>query len=329
MHKLTVFFAVITQVLCEGCPHIPTYNLTVYKTVDSGPENVTSAGKIQLKEDAFHLVLANESIPRLCEDSVELKNELSVVQILNCSVADIDPGALRITPTLTLLRISSNALTTVKRGVFNSVRVKEINLSNNFISVVEDEAFDNNTHLEILKMNYNVIKVISPHWFTNSPNVYKLSIIYNDMTKIPARAFRNLARRRPLKLRLSANRINEIDSGAFEGAGDIDILRLNGNKLTTLPSQLFANRTVRILQVNTNRLVCFPEEMSDSKLESLWFLENPTFNCTCLRKVKEFVDENNVDIMYPSVICEDRVREINLVFNFNKTYEIPLLPPTI
>lgn len=329
MRKLTVFLAVITQVLCDSCTESPVYNLTVYRTVHSEPENVTSGGKIRLKDDAFHLLLVNESIPRLCENSVEIKNELSIIQILNCSLSDIDAGALRVVPTLTLLRISSNLLTSVKRGVFNGVRVKEIDLSNNFISVVEDGAFDNNTNLEILKINYNAIKEIGPNWFRGSPNVYKLSVIYNELTKISDGAFGHLTKNRPLKLRLSANRISDIDAGAFNGVGDIDILRLNGNKLATLPSELFANRTVRILQVNTNRLLCFPDELFETRLESLWFLENPSFGCACMRKVKKFVDENSVDIMYPAVICEDRAKEINLVFNFNKTYEIPLLPPII
>lgn len=329
MYKLTVFFAVIPLVVSDSCSELIVYNLTVYRTVYSEAEDITSGGTIQLKDDAFHLLLMNESIPRLCENSVNIKNELSIIQILNSSVSDIDPGALRIIPTLTLLRISSTLLSTVKRGVFNSIRVKEIDLSNNFISVVEEEAFDNNTNLEILKINYNAIKEISPSWFWNSSNVYKLSVIYNELTEIPDGAFRNLAKNRPLKLRLSANRISEIHRGAFGGVGDIDILRLNGNKLATLPSELFTNRTIRVLQVNINRLLCFPDGLFESRLKSLWFLENPTFNCTCLRKVKQFVEENNVDIMYPAIICEDRAMEINLVFNFNKTYEIPVLPPII
>ncbi|KAJ8947320.1 hypothetical protein NQ318_004572 [Aromia moschata] len=328
MFERIVFFAVVTKIVCESCNPISTINLTVYRTIDSVIENVSVSGTIELKEDAFHLLLANESIPEFCENFVRITNELSVLQIINCSVTNIEPGAFLIDPTLTLLKISSNLLTSVKKGVFNNVRVKEIDLSKNLLSTIEDEAFDNNTYLEVLKLNYNAIKAISPDWFQNSPNVYKLSIIYNELTQLPPEAFKNLAKHRPLKLRLSANRISEISLDSFKFSGNIDILRLNGNKLVALPEEMFLNRTIKVLEVNTNRLLCFPDAIYNSHVASLQFLENPHFNCTCLRKVKEFVDKNGVEVMYPSIICEDRVKDVNLVFNFNKTYEIPLLLPS-
>lgn len=338
MLKLLLIILSIVKLVFSEC-RVPTLTALWYPDIDSGPvkyivsdkielSDEVFRGKIQLFEDAFQFAIHNQSIPRLCQNSVKITNDLSVFQIRNCSLQEIDPGAFDIIPTLVLLKISNNPLKTLKRGVFNSLRVKEIDVSNNFISVIEEDAFDNVSSLETVKLNYNQIKEINPNWFKNSPNVFKISIIYNELTKIPSNAFQNFAKDRPLKLRFSANLIHEIDENAFNNSGDIDMLRLNGNKLKRLPDALFTNRTVKNLQVNTNRLTCFPPRLFHSSLQTIAFLENLQFNCTCLQQVRKFVETNNVDVWYPSIICEDRERDINVVFNYNRTYEIPVLLPS-
>lgn len=337
MLKYTVFLLLICYVFCENCK-ISKLTALWYKDIDSEPEEfdvsdkieLTSdifRGKIQLFEDAFNFLILNQSLPRLWTNSVKITNDLSVLQIRNCGLITIDPGAFHIVPTLALLKISNNPITTLKSGVFNNLKVKELDLSHNFISVIEDDVFDNITSLEIVKLSHNAIKKVSPNWFHNSPNVYKLSIIYNELTTIPANAFQHLSKNRPIKLRLSANMIQDIDEDAFKNVADIEVIRLNGNKIREIPSSLFLNRTVRILQVNTNRLSCFPDSLFNAGIQSLAFIENARFNCICLRKVQSFTETHPIDIWYPAIICEDREKEVNIVFNFNKTYEIPLLLP--
>lgn len=338
MLKYTVFFLFLCCAFCEDCK-ISKLTALWYKDIDSDPEQLevsetieltgdTFRGKIQLFEDAFDFLILNQSLPRLCENSVKITNDLSVLQIRNSGLIAIDPGAFHVTPTLALLKISNNPITTLKTGVFNSLKVKELDLSHNFISIIEDEVFDNITSLEIVKLSYNAIKNLSPNWFQNSPNVYKLSIIYNELITIPPNAFQHLSKTRPIKLRLSANMIQDIDKDAFNNVADIEVIRLNGNKIKELPSSLFLNRVVRILQVNTNRLTCFPDSLFSAGVRSLAFIENARFNCTCLRKVQNFINTNPMDIWYPAIICEDREKEVNIVFNFNKTYEIPILFPS-
>lgn len=338
MLRYAVFLLLFGYVFCENCK-ISKLTALWFKDIDSDPERFdvsekieltgdTFRGKIQLFEDAFNFLILNQSLPRLCKNYVKITNDLSVLQIRNSGLLVIDPGAFHIVPTLALLKISNNPITTLKSGVFNNLKVKELDLSHNFISVIEDEVFDNITSLEIVKLSYNAIKRVSPNWFQNSPNVYKLSIIYNELTTIPANAFQHLSKNRPIKLRLSANMIQEIDKDAFNNVADIEVIRLNGNKIKEIPSSLFLNRIVRKLQVNTNRLTCFPDSLFSAGIQSLAFIENARFNCSCLRKVQNFIETNPVDIWYPAIICEDREKEVNIVFNFNKTYEIPILLPS-
>lgn len=335
MFKYIPLLLLSTFVFCDNC-RISKLTALRYKDIDSEPEEFsvserlelsgnTFRGKIQLFEDAFNFVIVNQTLPRLCLNAVKITNDLSVFQIRNSGLLTIDPGAFHIVPTLALLKISNNPITTLKSGVFNNLKVKELDLSNNFISVIDDETFDNITALEIVKLSNNAIKELNPNWFRNCPNIYKLSIIYNELTTIPANAFQHLSKNRPIKLRLSANMIQDIDENAFNNVSDVEVIRLNGNKIRDIPETLFQNRNVKILQVNTNKLRCFPDSLFKARIQSLAFIENPEFNCTCLKRVQHFVkDINQMDIWYPAIICEDREREMNIVFNFNKTYEIPI-----
>ncbi|XP_023024237.2 uncharacterized protein [Leptinotarsa decemlineata] len=323
MLKFTVFLILLSRVSCQNCS-LGRISAEVLVNVDSEVEKVDFSGKVELPEDNFQLFINQQNLPRLCENSIHIINELSILQVRNSNLLTIDPGAFNIAPALALLKISYNPLTVLRAGVFNKVRTKEIDVSHNFISVIEKETFDNNSWLEVVSLSHNAIKHLDPDWFQNSPNVYKISIIYNELTKVPDEAFRNMAKDRGLKLRLSANMISEVAEKAFEGIETVQNLWMNGNKLRSLPTALFNNISIINLELNTNNLLCFPENMYGCGLKKLQFLDNQQFRCDCLNEVKDFVIENSVDIVYPSIICENKTRQVNVVFNFNKTYEIPI-----
>ncbi|EEZ98023.1 Chaoptin-like Protein [Tribolium castaneum] len=328
--KVLIFLPLLVLVNCDcGQNQTVKLNVTVFQDIDSVGENLTVQSPFEYKKDIFHLLIVNETLPEVCENFFLVQNELSILQIVNSSVQTIHEGAFNVTPTLALIRIVQNQINTIPKNVFNNIKVKEIDLSQNLISTIETEAFDNNTYLEIVKLNNNQIKEINPNWFLNSPKVYKLSAVYNDIKAIPAEAFKNMDQTRPLKLRFSANRITEINPDAFNSHHTIQLLRINGNKLTTLPENIFINRTIQNLQVNTNQLQCFPDVMFESGLTKLTFIDNISFECSCLKKVRKYAEDNKLEVWYPSIICEDRTREVNIVFNYNKTYEIPLIPPTV
>lgn len=327
--KVLTFLSCLLLVNGENCVQNRTLRVTVFQNIDSVGENLTIAAPISNDRDIFHLLIANNSLSQLCPNFVVIQNELSILQIVNSSVQEIHPGAFNVTPTLALIRIIQNEIATIRKNVFNQLKVKEIDLSSNVITSIETEAFDNNTHLEIIKLNNNQIKEINPNWFVNSPRVYKLSAIYNDIKKIPSEAFKNMDPTRPLKLRLSANRITEIDPNAFSTHHTIQLLRISGNKLTTLPENLFINRTIKHLEVNTNNLQCFPDIIFQTDINTLAFVDNTSFECSCLKTVKKYAESGKIAVLYPSIICEDKTREVNIIFNYNKSYEIPLLPPSV
>ncbi|KAK9881983.1 hypothetical protein WA026_018173 [Henosepilachna vigintioctopunctata] len=323
-----IFLAAIVFVSCENCEKPSNVEIIVYDHVNGDVKNINAEGVITLSEDVFQVLVANQTIRKLCQNYVIINNELTVLQLLNNSIEDISPSAFNISATLALLKISANPLNRIKKGVFNEVRTKELDLSNNNIAVIEADALDNNTYLEIIKLNHNFIKKFDPNWFTRTPNVYKISAIYNEITKIPAYAFMNMTKLRPLKIRLSANSIEEIDPLALEGAGPIDTFRVTGNRIQELPYNLFVNKTIKNLQVDMNKLQCFPDSLFESSLTDLQFSGNDFFNCSCLIKVKTFVEAKSISVIYPSIICEDKANEIQIVFNNDKSYKIPVTKPS-
>ncbi|CAH1118763.1 unnamed protein product [Phaedon cochleariae] len=327
MYKLAVFCLLIAKSLAQNCS-LPNVSALVQRRIDSEGEIVSFDDKIQLAEDAFYLLVNQSLLPSLCQGSVKILDELSIIQIRNCSLMEIEPDAFDITPTLSLLKISYNPLAMLKKGIFRKVRSKEIDLSHNAITSIEEGTFSNSTWLEIVRLSYNAIKKLDPDWFLDTPNLYKLSVIYNELTVVPSAAFQNLAKNRSLKLRLSANMISRVEEDAFAGVGNIRNLWMNGNKLRTLPESLFQNRTIDLLEVNSNKLLCFPDSIYLSDLKRLEFFDNRHFSCECLQEVRNFVEERLVEVWYPAIICENATRGVNIVYNLNRTYEIPLLTPS-
>lgn len=307
------------------------FNITVYETINSYGKNVTITNNIiEYDDDLFNIIVENKTLKHLCENQINILNELTILQFQSCSIVYLQSGCFNIIPTISLLQINYNPLEYINCGVFNNINVKEIDLSHNLIRYIDSNAFRNNTFLQILKLNYNLLKQIDMNWFQNVPLLYHFNIIYNEISELQENVFQYMNNVKPLKLRLSANQIQEIHSNLFNNKYQkINVLRLNGNKLHQLPSQLFNNTKIHILHINTNYLTCLPNEFYNSNVKELAFYENLKFKCECLLKIKQFIEKYHIKVLYPSIICENRTREVNIVFNMNKTYEIPLLLPPV
>ncbi|XP_060527299.1 toll-like receptor 6 [Cylas formicarius] len=309
---------------CVSTSAATIFNLTVVRAFGRDPVNLTSVDVITLEDDSFALTVANNTIPTISSNLIRITRELSVLSVLNSGVSELEPGCFRVRSILSLLKISSNPIGAIKRGVFEGVRVKEIDLSENRLATLDGDAFDDVAELEAVNLSHNNLKEIDSNWFRNT-GVHKLDVVYNEISRLQADAFRNMAKTKSLELYLSANRLLEIDPDAFRGHDAVDVFRFNGNKIITLPERLFANRTVRIVQANANSLVCLPDAIADAGVAVLEFTDNLGFDCACLDKVRRFVERDAIRVVYPAIICEDKTRQVNVVYNVNRTYEIPLI----
>lgn len=138
----------------------------------------------------------------------------------------------------TLLRLSTNGITTIKDDAFLGLRMlKTLLLDQNQISTssITYSTFHELQKLEILGLSNNILSTLHGTWFRNMKDLIKLNLNGNQLTSITNDSFGmgNLGKLRILDL--SNNFINSIQKRAFHGLTQLTEIDLSRNRLAVIP----------------------------------------------------------------------------------------------
>ncbi|KAH8408700.1 hypothetical protein KR215_011008, partial [Drosophila sulfurigaster] len=147
-------------------------------------------------------------------------------------------------PNLTKLDLGHNKLTDF--NLYNCPRLEHLYLNNNQLTQVS--IFDHlpMVHMCKLYLTGNKLQHLHPRTFKKLPFLDTLLLANNALRVLPAGLFapiQNLTVLRLKKLDLSNNCISELIENQFELLGELEILELSGNRITTLNSAHFAGLT--------------------------------------------------------------------------------------
>ncbi|KAJ8984694.1 hypothetical protein NQ317_004953, partial [Molorchus minor] len=128
-------------------------------------------------------------------------------------------------------------------------------LSDNKISTIERDAFQDLVNLERLRLNGNEIRHIPENSFSTTPNLFRLDLSHNVITVIGKKTLRGVNSLE--NLQLDNNRLTCIDDNALRSMKDLEVLTLNNNNLTCIAKDMFSNMFwLRTLRLNDNPLHC-------------------------------------------------------------------------
>lgn len=148
------------------------------------------------------------------------------------------PGAIRGMENLTHVYLERNKIEAV---AYNSLlglnNLKYLNLQENHINVIHDEAFKDLLRLENFYLNDNLLVVLPRQAFKGLSNLKMLNLGGNLLTNVSKTWFSDLVELEVLYL--DRNRLVYIEEGAFENLTSLITLHLNSNNLTTLPFSVF------------------------------------------------------------------------------------------
>uniref|UniRef100_A0A4W4ETX9 LRRCT domain-containing protein n=2 Tax=Electrophorus electricus TaxID=8005 RepID=A0A4W4ETX9_ELEEL len=148
------------------------------------------------------------------------------------------PVAIRGMENLTHVYLERNKIEAV---AYNSLvglsSVRYLNLQENRISVIHDEAFKDLCHLENFYLNDNLLVYLPPRSFKGLSHLKMLNLGGNLLTNISRSWFSDMAELEVLYL--DRNSLAFIEDGAFENLTSLVTLHLNSNNLTTLPFTIF------------------------------------------------------------------------------------------
>jgi len=268
------------------------------------------------KGNTSHIRLFSSTTNRLSPRELldrELNNNYSAEvkkRILNCfdnksSFLDLSYSFLTEIPSnrilsqlsthLTTLNLSNNQITSIPENAFSGLTsLQELNLSVNRISEIPKDVFAMLTHLQRLSLSYNKISSIHENAFSGLTQLEELGLFCNQITLIPENAFSGLTQLE--ELILSANQIISIHENAFSGLTSLRRLMLQRNQVNEIHKDVFAGLTqLEALDLSLNQITSIPEN-AFSGLTSLQNLDL-SYNQSIVIKANAFAGLTNLKLL--------------------------------
>lgn len=208
----------------------------------------------------------------------------------DCYNASLTHIPINLASDVRFLNATGNDFISLRKGAFNVHHIKLLDLSNNRISEIENDAlkeleyliflylsrnrivsldqnvFTTNRRLEFLKLDYNILDFPQGRPFLNIPSLKSLDISSCNITSLPEETFVRLPSLE--ELTLARNDLRDLPRKVFLHLKSLKYLYLSHNLLTSLHGDLFVmSRKIVILDLSNNKLQTLHPQM-------FTFLEN-------------------------------------------------------
>lgn len=193
----------------------------------------------------------------------------------------------------------------IKEGVFNGLDLSVLDLSKNFITIIDDGAFSNMPSLLHINLADNKISNWKRDWFQDTPLLNRISMQNNSIELLPNGAFENLKGSKVygkvdlrLNLVFSFNNIKSIQPEAFRGLTSIRNLWLDHNELENFDEALLDNIKIDDLRLDHNKIKCFNGSYGKVFSAKTTHIDSNPLDCNCLNSIKSYVTNNSKDVEF-------------------------------
>lgn len=162
------------------------------------------------------------------------------MRLIDCSISEIQPGAFApLFGTLEELVLANNSLTKFPAlGALPKLRM--LNLNNNKLQGIPEDAFDGIGHLRQLRLEGNQISELPSNVLSTAKHTLDLlDLSGNKLTRVPSDVVSNAGNL--MYLDLSENKISGLACLDFRNLPQLVELRLNDNELANIESLAFKN----------------------------------------------------------------------------------------
>ncbi|XP_058056875.1 uncharacterized protein LOC131208239 [Anopheles bellator] len=171
-------------------------------------------------------------------------------RFLNRLPEGMDPGTQ-------VLNFSSNSLTILQSERFKRmelINLQKIYLARNQIVKIHDRAFRGLTNLVELDLSDNMLPEVPTETFQDYSALMRLSLSGNPIRVLRTNAFKHLSYLTTLEL--SNCHIDFVEDEAFIGMDNLEWLRLDGNRITTIRGAHVLPASLHGINLQSNRWYC-------------------------------------------------------------------------
>lgn len=193
---------------------------------------------------------------------------------LSVGIKSLSKDSLKNADQLHTLELQKNAIEKIPSGVFANARhLKEIDLSVNQISEIEDNAFDGLDKLMFIYLEKNRIKTLKNGTFAGAGHLSGLRLGENEIETIEDGAF-NLPELNTLFL--GSNKIKTLSDSIFNGAQKLQAIDLRLNSIVYIGRAFDNLKELVVLNLNSNKIADLSLEKLAALPELLQLLLNNT-----------------------------------------------------
>ncbi|XP_060534843.1 toll-like receptor Tollo isoform X1 [Cylas formicarius] len=263
----------------------------------------------------FELDLEDNNVNNVTARAFEGLLQLIRLNLNNNNLTVIPNGAFQGLVALNTLDLSQNRLVKLDNkthGVFEDcLSLERLNLSHNKITFLTRKMFPSNPYipyrLREIDLSHNYIPVITHDLLFGTSKLERLDLSHNAIADLRKGVIGNLSMLTSLDL--SANQLHDLTSEPqlFRLPRNISVLRLGGNELTELPWHHVLNATqLSVLDVRDNRIPEFGPEMTELAVRGVdvMYQGNP-LRCDCLLRplIRHFSRQLHLKEFYKAIRC--------------------------
>ncbi|XP_037550292.1 toll-like receptor 13 [Nematolebias whitei] len=272
------------------------------KTFLSGVSSLDISSLYMAIDDKKDLLEAvNSSLTYLSLNRMKrMKYTISTLINISCTI-----------PTMSYLQVRQNRLRNIYSSMFKlCVYVTKLDLADNSLEIIPDNAFTPMRSLKILTLSKN--RFISvPSAIRNLPNLSKLDLNTNKITAVKCQDFSKMTKL--IELNLYNNSIQDLKPCVFEDLVELQILRLQCNMINKINGS-FENHlpNLKQLRLNGNRLT----EIKKDEFKGMHSLLNLSLHENKIKKIHagSFVGLTNLTDIHLQSNCITRQA---LIMTFN------------
>lgn len=279
------------------------------------------------------LNLSNNPLEEFDSKILENQSNLQSLNLSFNSLTKLDSNLFNQKDKLEKIILNDNKLTSIDFLFDEVVYIRILNLSNNKLSTIDNNTFDNNSNLTELNLSKNQIKKLDGVVFKRLINLTSVDLSENLIDSIDVKEIQKL--KKLSNLNLNGNRLRSFDFSILNSLKNLNILRLNKNLIYNISMDSISNSNLVKLYLNNNKinridgtfsgLVKMEEiDLSKNQIDSL--PSNIFENLNQLRivnlrdnKIKSL--DQNVFKDQPKIeeidLGSNQLRYLKLIFNFN------------